>query len=95
MVDLPLSANASKALDLIQIAGDSLAQAIVEDFVIFDLTPAFMKYGTEISTEVIKMLPKQTEAFLQGTASNIEATGVLLEKTGKGVKAAEGILGGI
>lgn len=83
-----------KTLDILQIAGDSIAQAIIEDFVIFDLVPKAMKYGTEISVEIVKASPKVIEAGLQGSAANIEAMGTLAEKSGKGIKAAEGILGG-
>lgn len=82
-------------LEVMQIGGDSLAQAIIEDFIIFDLVPKAMKYGTEISIELLKQTPKMVTAITEGTARNIEATGTLAERTGKGIKAAEGILGGI
>jgi len=81
-----LNSDALKALDLAQIAGQSIAQAIVEDFVIFDLIPKGMKYGTEIAIQIIKEAPEMTEAVLQGEAELIRAPGESLGAAGKALK---------
>lgn len=79
-----------KALDIAEMAGNSIAQAIVEDFVIFELVPKAMKYGTEIAIEVVKAVPKTVEAtgaLLEGEAEMIRAPGESLGAAAKGLTA--------
>ena len=62
-----------KRLDIAAILGNSIAQAIVEDFLIFDVFPLFLKAGEKISLEVIRTSPEI-----------IEATGSAVESMGRG-----------
>lgn len=77
-----LSPEAIKGLDLARITGNAVAQAIVEDFVIFDLMPKIAKYGTEIAVELIKSKP------IEQVGQAMSDYGTMTQKIGRGVQYA-------
>jgi len=81
-----LSPESLQRLDVLNMVSNSIAQAIVEDFFIFDLFPKAMKYGTEISVELIKSKPiEQIGQAMSDYGSMTQKIGRGIQYTGKGV----------
>jgi len=72
------------ALDIVQACGNSLAQAIVEDFMIFDIFPQAMEYGSKVSIALIKNAP----ALAEGLGKMAEGAGKGIKYTGQGIDEA-------
>jgi hypothetical protein len=69
-----------------QLVADSVAQAIVEDFMIFEMFPKALKYGSEITIELIKSKPiEQVGELVKGVGKMQESQGKAVQYASKGL----------
>lgn len=88
-----VSIDTIQKIDMAQLIANSVAQAIVEDFMIFDMFPKALKYGSEITIELIKSKPiEQAGQLAEGLGSYMKDTGIGIEKAGKGLYPWKGLI---
>lgn len=77
-----MTADQLKQLDAANLIANSIAQAIIEDFMIFDMFPKALKYGSEITIELIKSKP------IEQIGQAMSDYGTMTQKVGRGVQYA-------
>ena len=90
---LRMDAKERQTLDITKAVADSVCQAILEDFVIFDLSPKVMKYGAEIAIAFVESKPiaqvgQMAEGVGKGIGAGFEGFGKSIKYEGEGVQAA-------